>query len=137
MEYSSYSIPSVGLSTQALELDSLDPDPGDPDPRFGFIVVMRELHMTGRLCSLHCWTGSSHIALEHCHAAQHAALIWVKAVWRQSTLWIRITNPHRIRIQGGEPQCTLTTTPPAHSCFVVYKTCIASQLNLHVKFLIP
>ena len=30
----------------------------------------------------------------------HAARIRIKAVWRQSGLWIRIPDPHRIRIQG-------------------------------------
>ena len=86
----------IGLSTQALEPDSLD-----PDPQFGFIAVTRELHMTRRLRSLDCWTGSLPTAQEHCHGVQHAALIRIKAVWMQSGLWIKIPDPHRIRIQGG------------------------------------
>ena len=31
----------------------------------------------------------------------HAAWIWMEAMWRKSGLWIRITDLHRIRIQGA------------------------------------
>ena len=62
----------------------------------GFNVVTRELHMTRRLYA-HC---TAWLDLMHCNAAQHTAQIRIEAVWRQSRLWIRIPNPHRIRIQG-------------------------------------
>ena len=34
---------------------------------------------------------------EHCHAAQHAAWIQIKAMWRQSGIWILIPDPHQIQ----------------------------------------
>ena len=35
----------------------------------------------------------------HFHAAQRAARMWIDVVWRQSSLWILIPDPHWIRIQ--------------------------------------
>ena len=61
------------LSTQALKPDSLN-----PDPRSGFNVYADYV----------------------CYIAglDHAAQIWIEAVWRQSGFWIRIPDAHRIRI---------------------------------------
>ena len=50
-------------------------------------------HCTAWLKLTHCYT--------RCHAAQHAAWIRIEAAWRQSGLWIRIPDPHRIRIQSS------------------------------------
>ena len=47
----------MGLSTRALETDSLNMDPGS-----GFNVVVRELHMARRLHALHC-----ELDLTYCH----------------------------------------------------------------------
>ena len=88
---------TLGLCPQALKPDSLD-----SDPRSRFNVISRELHTVRRLRALHCWTGvlvychTAQIRIEHCYAAQ----IWIEAVWRQSGLWIRIPDLHRIWIQG-------------------------------------
>ena len=52
----------------------------------------------------HC---TAELDLSHCpkalslSAAQYAARIRIKAVWRQSGLWIWIPDPHQIRIQLG------------------------------------
>ena len=55
----------VGLSTQVLKPDSLDPDPPS-----GFNAVLREFHLAYRLRPLHCWTGSHALSwstvVQHC-----------------------------------------------------------------------
>ena len=71
---------SMGLSTRALKPVSLD-----PHLRSGFNVVSRELYTARRLRVVHCTTA-------HCHAAQHAAWIYIEAVLRQSGLLIRIPD---------------------------------------------
>ena len=76
------------------------PNSLDLNPRSGFNVVSREVHMAcGR--ALNCWTAwISRTVPEHRHAVQHAARIRIAAVRRQSGLWIRIPDLHRIRLQG-------------------------------------
>ena len=70
-------------------------------------------HYTAWLEIMHCYV--------RCHAALHAARIWIEAVWRQSGLWTRIP-PIRIgfgsKVPCGEPhwcQCT------NKSCRMQYK----------------
>ena len=66
----------MGLSTQALKPDSLDPDSMWPP-----------VSSTWHTDYTHC-TGGIHLI--HCHAAQHAARIRNETVRRQRGLWIRI-----------------------------------------------
>ena len=113
---------SIGLSTRALKLDSLD-----TDPRSGFNVVSRELNTARRLRALYCWTRSQalfrstvkqkstqlgsgsrtcrgKVVIEsaswepRCHAAQQAARLRIEAVRRQCSLLIRISD--WVRVQG-------------------------------------
>ena len=86
----------MGLSTQVLKPDSLD-----PDPRSAFNVVLRELHMVYRLCVLHCLTGT------------HALL----RVLSHSTA--RSADPDRGRVEAKktlnpEPRSALDSDPNSH-----------------------
>ena len=81
--------------------------------RSGFNLVSRELHTGHRLRALHWWTGSHALSRSTVTQAQHAARIWIEAVWRQSRFWIRIPDP-RIgsgsKVPCGEPQCHAIAT---------------------------
>ena len=86
------SIIILGLSTRALKPDSLD-----PDPQSAFIGSRVSSTRYTNYVHCHCTAG---LNLKHCHTSQCAARIRTKAMWRQSGLWIQISDPHRIRIQG-------------------------------------
>ena len=54
-------VPKLGLSTQTLKPDSMN-----PDPRSRFNVISHTIHTARRLRALHCWIGSYPLSRKHC-----------------------------------------------------------------------